>query len=96
MNRWYHSCQNHRRYQIVTKIEEQNHVTVKIINCYVIVSKLLFILELHETLFNVTKRKIVSRISRYIYMTMITRFSERISYLCRYTGKLNFHKCSYP
>ena len=45
-----------------------------------------FILDLHETSFDVTERKIVSKISRYIYMTMITRSWERIVNPNRYTG----------
>ena len=48
--------------------------------------KLSFILELHETSFNVIKRKIVSRISRYVYMSMFTCSSEITFNRGRYIG----------
>ena len=68
----------------VKKKDEKNNVALKSKIAMWLCLKLPFILEFHEISLNVTKRKILSRIFRYIYIIMLTRFLEKIS--SRYTG----------
>ena len=61
--------------------KEKKTCCCEIINCYVVFAWNYRLLELHETLFNVTKRKIVSRISLIVYLSYDMLWYRMVSYM---------------